>query len=324
MKKVVLITISSITIFLLAACKKIEASIEPYDDDLFGFIDLEKDNIKIMQITDLHLTYGFDYLDRKTYKLLDKLVKAELPDLIVITGDIFMSVFAKPILKKFIAHMEKYNIPWTFTFGNHEREYHSIKSIAKYILSFNTTNLVFHPGPELTSDNTHGFSNFKLKLTNQGKPILNLYLLDTKAVRQDGVSSSYFSYDYLSEQQVLWYSENIALDSVYSLAFMHIPLMQFMEYVGDYRGEKTCPQSVDTGFFQAILDNNKKTIGVFVGHDHLNYFAFEKEGVLLAQGVATGYNSYGTMAKGARMITFNYINETEYEFNTYTIFDNEV
>ena len=77
--------------------------------------------------------------------------------------------------------MDKYNIPWTFVFGNHEADYQKIEKSLNTILKTKTKNLYFHKGPKLSDNNTHGNSNFILKITNNNKPILNLYLFDSKA-----------------------------------------------------------------------------------------------------------------------------------------------
>lgn len=316
-KTIIFLTLILLSISLISCSEK--SIIEPYDDTTFGYIDINKDDIKILQLTDLHLTYGFDYLDKKTYKLIDKLIKYESPDVIVITGDVTMTIIAKNVIKQFIIHMDKYNIPWTFLFGNHEADYHNIESIVKVIYKIKTKNLYFHPGPILSNNNTHGASNFKLKITNGNKPILNLYLLDSKANRIDGVVDEDFPYDYLSIEQVKWYKEEVETDLVDSLLFVHIPLMQYLEYDGQI-GEKIWPQGKDTGLFNEIITNNK-TLGVFVGHDHLNDFEFIYEGILLAYGRNTGYNAYGTDNKGARVITYNFNSKA---LNTYIVLDSEV
>lgn len=318
MKKIIMIfTLLTLSILLISCSDK--TTIEPYNEDTFGYIDIKKDNIKILQLTDLHLTYGFDYLDKKTFKLIDALVAFENPDLIVVTGDMMMSLLAKNIMKQFINHMESYLIPYTFLFGNHEADYHNIKSIVNTITKMKTKNLYFHPGPILSNDQTHGNSNFKLKITNDNKSILNLYLLDSKANRTDGIKDDDLPYDYVSIDQVNWYQEEVSLDLVQSLLFVHIPLLEYREYTGQL-GEQIWPQGKDTGLFDAILNSNK-TLGVFVGHDHLNDFEFMHEGILLAYGRNTGYNAYGIQAKGARVITYDYNTKI---LETYIVLDSEV
>lgn len=322
MKKYLILILILISGLFLTSCQKNFELEDNYNNEEFGYIDLKKDDIKIMQLTDIHLSYGFDALDRKTFKLLDKLVSSEEPDLIVVTGDVFMSVYAKRLLRKFIKKMESFKIPWAYTFGNHEREYHSMETIVNVMMKMNTKYLHFHYGPKLSSDNTHGYSNYKLKLMNGTKEILNIYLLDSKANRLDGVVDKDFPYDYLSVEQVNWFSDQLASDSVKSLAFMHIPLIQYMEYDGDEQKEQVWAQGKDTGFFDAIINNGNKTLGVFVGHDHLNSHHFILDDVILAYGVSSGYNAYGgNSTKGARII--------EYKFNTnklstYKVFEGDL
>lgn len=321
MKKLVTFILSVIVLLFVSSCSKLEPLEDNYNENEFGYIDIGKDEVKIMQITDLHLTYGFDALDRKTYKLIEALVNQEKPDLIVLTGDLFMSVYGKQILKKFIKFMESLKVPWSYTFGNHEGEYHKMEQIVDIILKTKTEYLYFHYGPKLTNDNTHGYSNYKLKLTNGNYPILNLYLLDTKMNRTDGVISDDYPYDYLTNEQVEWFNNNLATDIVSSLAFMHIPLQQY-ELYGGKANEKVWAQGEDTGFFQTILNNNKKTLGIFVGHDHLNNHSFYLEEILLAYGISSGFNAYGSQeSKGARIITYNYQTNM---LDTYIVYNDEV
>lgn len=320
MKKILTLLSLIILTLILVSCSKNVELIDNYNDNTFGYIELNKEEVKILQLTDLHLTYGFDYLDRQTYKLIDSLIKHEEPDIIVVTGDLFMSILGKQLLTKFIKFMEQYKIPWTFIFGNHEIDYHkSMEEIVNVVYSIDTSYLYFHHGPKLSNNNSHGHSNFKLKLTNNGTPILYLYMLDSKANRTDGVIDQNFPYDYVSVDQVNWYKEEVLTDTVESLLFVHIPLMEYLEYPEE-PGEQIWPQGLNTGLFDEIVSANK-TRAVFVGHDHLNNFEFIYQEILLAYGNATGYNSYGTNPKGARIIIYNSITK---ELNTYLTLDKEV
>ena len=63
------------------------------DDDPF-VVNLTKPSLKVVQFADLHLTYGFDKLDKLTYKLINDIVKETTPDLVVFTGDQTLSITA--------------------------------------------------------------------------------------------------------------------------------------------------------------------------------------------------------------------------------------
>ncbi len=69
-----------------------------------------------------------------------------------------------------------------------------------------------------------------------------------------------------------------------------------------------------THLFDTIIETGKKSLGVFVGHDHNNEFSFYKENILLAYGRSSGYNAYGTYEKGARIIIYDGSN-----LNTYLV-----
>ena len=283
-------------IFLLSSCTSYE--IIYTDDDPF-VIEMKGDTLKILQITDLHLTYGYDYRDRKTFRLIEDLNEQDDYDLIVITGDISMSPSGPALFSQLIDFMESLKTPWTFVFGNHETDFNSYEDYLERIPS-DTEYLYFKVGPEITDG---GVGNFHITMTKDGIPYQRLYMLDSKAERDDYTEEE-GEYDYLSEAQVAWYSDLVSNDTVDSLVFMHIPLRQYIE-VDDYDGifleDMVYAQGVDTGFFDAMVLHGKSK-AIFVGHDHLNDFRFAKEGILLAYGRATGWNGYGNLEKGGRHI----------------------
>ncbi|WP_026391509.1 metallophosphoesterase [Haploplasma modicum] len=305
MKKLLIVSLSLIfltTLFYLTVFSFDKQELaDDFSNSSIQDVTINKDNLKILQLTDLHLTYGFDYLDRKTYKLIDTIIKQEKPDLIVFTGDLVMSIYAKFLIKDFIKKIDKYNIPYTFTFGNHEMEYHTMEQIVNSIKRVKTKNLIFHQGEKLSDDNTHGYSNFKIKinLTNRS---FYIYMLDTKANRTDNVISDN-KYDYLSLEQVDWFYRQAKLDDGKNLVFMHIPLVEFLDYEG-IPNETIWTQGKNTGLFSKLVEVGK-TLGVFVGHDHTNEFEFYKDNIMLAYGRNSGYNAYGTNKKGGRIIMIN-------------------
>jgi len=89
-----------------------------------------------------------------------------------------------------------------------------------------------------------------------------------------------------------------------SLVFTHIPLIQFAEaetYEGVFEEPRVFSQERETGMFDAMVRQGK-TVGFFCGHDHLNDFKFDREGILFAYGRVTGHNDYGDLEKGGRVI----------------------
>ena len=167
-----------------------------------------------------------------------------------------------------------------------------------------TTFLKFKVGPSLEDG---GYGNFKIDFTYQDDVIYHAYFLDSKN-EEETYTEEQGEYGYLSDAQVSWYADHVALDTHASVVFMHIPLRQFMlvdindaSYDGLFLEDKVYPQGQDTGFFQAMVDGGLSE-GVFVGHDHLNDFSFMLNDILLAYGRNSGYSAYGNLDRGGRHI----------------------
>lgn len=300
MKKRILLPAFGLLALSLMACSGVNEITYSSTDALT--LELENESLKVMQITDLHLTYGYDFNDRHTFSLIEAMAAQEQPDLIVITGDMTMSPLAPSLYRNLFNHMEAIDIPWTFALGNHDNDFNSHAKNLQAVED--CENLLFTPGLELTDG---GIGNLKIEATYNGLPFYNLYIMDSKA-ETTGLND----YDWFSPAQVDWYDTNAqqdAIEGVKSSVYMHIPLIQyndwseelFMDDREQMGEDRVYPQGFETGLFDSIIANGM-TQGVFSGHDHLNNFSFLKDGVLLAYGQVTGYNGYGIIERGARFI----------------------
>lgn len=288
-----------------------------FTDDLPIRLDLTEDKLTILQLTDLHLTFGFDYNDRRTYRLVEALVEEVEPDLVVFTGDMSMSPHGPALFNKLAKLMKKLDVYWTFIFGNHDND---TQPYSRYFdTMIENDKMLFKAGPSMVDG---GYGNFKIETYYQDQPFYHLYLLDSHTEAEDP-----YEYSWLSEAQVQWYKDKVVVDqtnTVHSSVFMHIPLMQYLQYenyplADGAQGEGIYHQGVDTGFFQAMVDYGMSD-AVFVGHDHLNTFSFFYQGVRLAYGVASGYNGYGNIPKGGRVIEI----DANQNLTTYLLTDAEV
>ncbi|MFA6801459.1 MAG: metallophosphoesterase [Acholeplasmataceae bacterium] len=303
------------TIFLsisLVACK--EENVTYTDDEPMTIASLD-DEIKILQITDLHLTYGIDYSDQKTFSLIKALNASDDFDLIVISGDMFMSPSAASLMKMLIKNMESLETPWTFVFGNHDNDFNSYSKMLSEIED--TEYLYFKIGPEIEDG---GYGNFKINFTYNNEIIYHAYFLDSKA-ECDDYTEEEGEYGYLSTGQVQWYENLVSQDLKDSVVYMHIPLRQMMNpvtYDGNFLEVKVFAQGVDTGFFDAMVLYDKSK-AAFFGHDHLNDFTMTMNGIMLGYGRVTGYNAYGYLERGGRVVSI--INEN---LTTYLVTESEV
>lgn len=277
-----------LVVFTIMGCRN---DYEPaYSDNEPLVIDLNNDSLKILQLTDLHLTYTIDANDRRTFNDIEQMVLADDYDLVVFTGDIVMSPFAPSQFRRLRNLMESLAVPWTFVFGNHDRDYQDAWHLIAQ--TDGAENLYFKVGPELEDG---GVGNFSITFNHLGVPFYHAHFLDSKA-ELENPNDETGVYDYFSDAQVAWFEARLAEDVASSLVFMHTPLRQFElvsehDYVGDFL-EPVHPQGIDTGFFDVAL-NHGNVVAMFAGHDHLNTFVFELDGIVLAYGKVTGHNAYG-------------------------------
>ena len=175
-----------------------------------------------MQISDLHFSVGagkcrdpeapcdfgaYAY----TEALIERVLDAERPDLVVFTGDQLngqgTSWDAKSILAQFAKPVIARNISWAAVFGNHDDEDGSASRREMIRMMQALPYSVVEQGPE----DVHGASNYVLKVLSADASkthILTLYFLDSGSY-----AAGYFSwfgffpteYDYLHKDQIDWY-----------------------------------------------------------------------------------------------------------------------
>ncbi|KAI3892328.1 hypothetical protein MKX03_006532 [Papaver bracteatum] len=233
---------------------------------------------KILQVADMHYADGIttpceDVLEMKgcsdlnTTAFINRMIKAEKPDLIVFTGD---NIFGKDVtdaaksLDAAFAPAIAVGIPWAAVLGNHDMESTLTREgVMKHIAGMQLTLSQLNPS---FADVIDGFGNYNLEVGGaegsslQNKTVLNLYFLD---------SGDYSTKAYMSKPKP---QKSPAL----GLAYFHIPLSP----------------SVNSGFFTTLKDAGDVK-AVFTWHDHLNDFCGELSGIHLCYAGGFGYHAYG-------------------------------
>jgi len=292
---------------------------EPYfDDSVFDFQELikkiEKESsleilwdtlvpFRVLQLTDLHLMD--DEKDELTFHLIKKMIERTNPGLIVFTGDQTMSNQGIVSYQRLGKIMDSFGIPFSYIFGNHDTEGGSYQRLNQAIES--SQQLMFQHGPiEL------GYSNYAIRLVDKNHKVKHLCIfMDTHIdAMYDVNGKSTWGYGTISIKQIEWYKNLIhRYEHISSSLYMHIPLPEVKEikqgdtsYVGDYY-ETPSVSPVNYGFFEVIKEL-KSTKIICYGHDHLNDFMFEKDGIKLAYGRVSGHYDYAMpgFPKGARLI----------------------
>lgn len=268
------------------------------------YIDNEKDIFKILQLTDLHLTndldvaYGNAY-PNETYEFVRYVVEESNPDLIVLTGDIFYHTNAKAEELRLL--MDSLKIPFTFVWGNHDAttliEKNNISNEllkSDYCLWKND-----YQNKDLKRTGDHAI---QLRTNDTDKLLYCFYMLDSgtyngkiyESVYEDQLNQYKNVMDKLNE--IYKKQENNKYDIIPNLVFQHIPVEEYRTLYSEdklilgRKIENPCNGEENTGQYEFMKKYNMKAM--FVGHDHMNNYAFKTEdGIILAYGGQAGYSN---------------------------------
>ncbi|WP_276355561.1 metallophosphoesterase family protein [Cohnella caldifontis] len=276
----------------------------------------------IVQFTDLHWQNG-EPKDLRTRDLMERILEAEQPDLIVFTGDLIYAPNCrdpKRSLRDALAVAEESGIPWAAVFGNHDAEGAASRPELMAAMR-DMRGCLAESGPA----DVHGTGNYLIRLEDRSGRTRNaLYFVDTGALSELPWVPGY---DWVRRDQIRWYAgESARLTAgnggaaVPSLAFFHIPLPEYAEVwrtqVCYGRGYERpgCPR-VNSGWF-AAWSELADVVGAFCGHDHINDYGGKLLNTWLYYGRASGYQAYGLwrFARGARVIR---LRAGEREFDTW-------
>ena len=307
-------------------------------------------SFKIMQIADIQETRT---PNPDTIRLLELALEKEKPDLVVFTGDQIQGYSAtflgnlydnvKECVTAFLQPLIKRNIPFTFTFGNHDNQ-GGLGKNEQFEIYSSFSNFV---ETDLRNPDDIGSCCIRIKDSNNEKDALAVYVIDSNAKESDG------SYSPVKKEQIEWYKsvrDSISENGkcVDSIVFQHIPVPEFYKIInkvrpftkgsiedyknykrcffaldkemyerGDFFGETPAVPKVNTGEFAAFKEK-KDVFALFVGHDHNNSFYKEYEGITLGYTQGTGFNTYGPGDKrGVRVLTFKESDVRSFE--TYTV-----
>lgn len=265
-------------------------------------------SFKIVQFTD---PQDGPVFHPKTKAAMERILDAEKPGLVVITGDLVSTGEfqnkdqVRRSLEALAQPMESRRIPWAATFGNHDCDALDRLGITKGDMMAWMRAL---PHNRNTDDpaGVPGVGNNLLRVLGaDGKPAFAVWLLDSHSYAPAEVGGQKLgAYGWIQPEQIGWYArESHALEAeggrkVPGLMFFHIPLPEFgaMHAAGlakeGEKNEDECPSLINSGMFGAILARGD-VAGVFVGHDHVNTYVGTWYGVRLGYAGNIGFATYG-------------------------------
>lgn len=214
----------------------------------------ENGRFRIVQFTDIHWQNG-EPVDQKSAVLMKNIVQSEVPDLVVLTGDILSGGGcddAAVSMRQIVKIMENCGVAWTVVFGNHDDEGTASRHDLMSVMQEGDLSVV-EPGPA----DVPGVGNFVLTIQhcNDNSPAALLYFVDSGSYAMTDIGG----YDWIKREQIEWFLSESVKHNVLrenplpALAFFHIPLPEYHE-VWDFhtcygaKYEDICAPRVNTGF----------------------------------------------------------------------------
>ena len=305
----------------------------------------EDGKFEILLFADVQDGYPF-HNDFKVF--MNEALDKTQPDLVIFLGDIIMSAeTSEDYWKGFdelLTPLVERDIPFTLVFGNHDdqdthKESTKDEKFAKYMTYGNC--LAYDADPSLHGTGTH---NLEILSSDGSKTAFNLWMMDSGDYIEDG-------YDCVRADQLEWY-EGVSKEleaanggKVPSLMFQHIVPAEVAKQVmftvngnlgalgstnfsdgtaatylpniwGFEEGwmfEQACPSPDCEGQWDAIVERGDVQ-AVFFGHDHINTYVADVNGVDAVNVPGSTYNSYYDMTcQGAMLLTLDENDLSTYE-----------
>mgnify|MGYP003290904499 CR=1 FL=1 len=313
----------------------------------------ENGEFKIMHLCDCQDGYP---ASETMLKFIDAALKEYQPDIVVLGGDNTVGeedtkADAIEELCNVFVENETY---FTLVFGNHDREQgvENDELLSMYKNYGNGYCLAYDEVPDLHGTGTH---NLPVMSSDRTRIKFNLWMFDSGSHYIDENGNDLGIYDCVREDQIEWYQQRskalevLAGGKVPSFAFQHIVVGEvydalFHESAVDlgaltpkangkiysffpkiqniqdgFLFEFPCPSEKNHGQFEAMVAQ-KDVLAVFSGHDHLNTYTTELDGVKIINTPGATYNSYGNeIVRGCRMITVKEDDPWNFETEVVTV-----
>ncbi len=266
------------------------------------------EDFKILQLADLHLGIETDLA--KQLEIVENTIKAEKPDLIVLTGDNFMYA-SKGVVRSLASTLnlacselteerDGRLTKFTMTFGNHDNQ----GDYSRYFVNEVISSYAAEDGNEISEkkfaafvdyedDNLFGLTNFYIDLVDgreKSREVVDvkyrIHIIDSNTYHFNGIN---YGYDVIHDEQLehaVNIYENATADKDYiGMAFFHIPFYEYEDAYEEYTSDSNSASVgqgefregvsyayVNNGSYKMLRDAN--IVAFSTGHDHINYGDF--------------------------------------------------
>lgn len=304
---------------------------------------------KIIQFADMQ-----DGFPQKlgTKKIIQAAIEREQPDLIVLTGDNISAgsgskLAAKLAINEYMAVFEAAGIPVAAVFGNHDDERTPADKAYQMSVYESYDCFVGCAGEDFGDTNLGTYYVPVYSSSDPDKMVFNVWMTDSGNYNSENDLGGYAC---TTKAQIDWYvetSEKLERENggkVPSFMFQHIVVPEIYDALceveegtegaighgGKYyvlpenatgeMNESPCPPNYSNGQFDAVVSRGD-VLAMFFGHDHINTYDLEYQGVHLINSAGTGFNSYDGDVIGYRAITIHEDDPWSFETEAYSYFD---
>ncbi len=241
-------------------------------------------------------------------------------------------------IAKIVEPIKKRNIPLAIVFGNHDSEGEEKRPFLRRENHINLYAEYENFRGCYNEEEVYGCGNCHLPImSSDGKEIAwNVWCIDSNDYVRDEnhLVVRGAGYDKVHSDQIKWYErtakklkEANSEKNVPSILFQHICVKQEHDLFDFFDGEEAgalnqngkrlvlksdaklqgtvgeapCPHNTDRAQFESWKETGD-IVAAFFGHDHVNDFIAEIDGIKLVQTIGAGYHTYGK-ERGGRVIT---------------------
>ncbi len=293
-------------------------------------------DFNVISFTDTHIESDNRIENTITLTVIDRVIKAKQPDLVVITGDVCLGDNPLPFVDQLAKVFEDNKTYWAVVLGNHDAESTAGPTREELIRYYEAKPYsITKEGPEVG-----GEGNYMVNVKNSKGIAQTLVFMDSGAYITEEIIEKYNlpssidtdGYGFITPEAQEWYKEELYSIKEEnggimpnSMMFMHIPFREYNniakdDFIYGIKFEFCCPSDYNSGMFNTIKEVGSTKI-VVCGHDHVNSFSAMYEGVKLMYSLSSSYGSYHSR-DNAGIILLKAMNEGIYftdGHTTYTV-----
>lgn len=340
--------------FVLALCLVLGAAVPAFAGDGGKTLRFDENGeFRILHLCDCQDGYP---AQERMFTYIDYMLKTYKPDIVILGGD--NTVSSKETKEAAIEELTSVFVEnetyFTLVFGNHDHEQgvDNATNLTYYQKYGGKYCLAYDPAPELSGTANH---NLPVYASSSDAVKFNLWMLDTGAYVEDE-NGQRLGYDSVRPDQIEWYKktskaleeqeggkvpsmvfQHMVVQEIYDSMFFKVPF--YVEYITETYGDTTYFVGPDTsvlkghlfeppspgyynhGEFDAMVERGD-VLAIHSGHDHLNTYEVEREGIMIVNTPGISFNAYGNeFVRGSRLITIKEDDIENYTSEVITVND---